>query len=199
MLLCGTLTWCQESRKAVSVAEKLNAYMERYPESQLRDVYKTCFQDYFGPGHIIRNEQACIDYLKEEISSTKVFGGPAYEPCGVEGNYYRVNISLVANDVIPMELYVRALVKSATVQKTITVADWRAKWKEFDSIIRTELETLPNNYEEDALFIYEILAQERVAVHHSSRYNQAYNFHYRIIRMDIFEKDILPILKRYGY
>ena len=38
-------------------------------------------------------------------------------------------------------------------------------------------------------------AQNKQAMHHSRAYNAAYHPHYRIVRRDIFEEEILPKLE----
>ena len=75
------------------VADVMGAYMRRFPEAQLRDVYKSCFQDVYGPGHIIKDSAQCAQYVEQELqySDTGDHRFPDYEYTGVEGNYVRVN------------------------------------------------------------------------------------------------------------
>ena len=43
----------QELPLAEDLQPMVQVYMDRFPESDLRDLYKYCFQDFFGPEHLI--------------------------------------------------------------------------------------------------------------------------------------------------
>jgi hypothetical protein len=49
-------------------------------------------------------------------------------------------------------------------------------------------------YEQDKQLIDSVLNRDRYALSHSPEYREAYNPHYRIVRRDIFEQEILPRL-----
>ena len=53
-------------------------------------------------------------------------------------------------------------------------------------------------FEEDSSYIHSLLEEGKYAVHHSKIYNDEYHPHYRIIEKEIFEKEILPIIKETG-
>ena len=53
------------------------------------------------------------------------------------------------------------------------------------------------NYQEDKRFIEDILAQGHYAISHSPEYREAYKPHYRIVRREIFEQEILPRLQKH--
>ena len=48
--------------------------------------------------------------------------------------------------------------------------------------------------EADRAIVRKALDSGDFAVHHSARYNKAYSRHYRIIRADIVDKMILPLI-----
>jgi hypothetical protein len=48
--------------------------------------------------------------------------------------------------------------------------------------------------QEDKAFIEGVLAQGRYAISHSPQYREAYAPHYRIIKRDIFEKELTPLI-----
>ena len=50
------------------IIRSVERQLERYPHSTLRDLYKNYFQDRFGPGHIIADEQAADRYLRYETT-----------------------------------------------------------------------------------------------------------------------------------
>ena len=178
-----------------TIREALEREMAAYPKSQLADVYKNFFQDNFGPGHILNDTVAAGRYLRRELAETDVFEGPLYEPTGHRGNFLRVNISLIKDGKVDYDTYFSAFVRS--VQGIVPPAPgvWRKEWAEIDSEIKSMGLTFPGE-EADRKTITERLASDDFAVHHSQLFNDNYNFHYRIISRDIFEKEILPKLKK---
>ena len=65
-------------------------------------------------------------------------------------------------------------------------------WREIDSIIREKGLTFPDE-EKDRESLDKQFAEGNYIVHHSKRYNDAVNFHYRIISREKFETEILPL------
>ena len=172
----------------------LQGYLIQYPQAQLCDVYKSCFQDYFGPGHLLSDIFKTMSYLDKELKETKIFGGPLYELTLGEGNYYRVNILLVANETIPYKLFIDAFVRSANMAKSVSVKEWTSRWNKIESNLFKIMEQDDLNMN-DSKKIHEMLNEGHYMFHHSPRFNATYNFHYRIIHKDIFEKEILPLIK----
>ena len=48
----------------------LIAHAKRYPLMQPTDAVKLIYQNEFGGGHLIRDEQACLNYLRRELGSS---------------------------------------------------------------------------------------------------------------------------------
>ena len=46
----------------------LIAHARRYPLMQPRDAVKLIYQNEFGGGHLIRDEEACLNYLRREYA-----------------------------------------------------------------------------------------------------------------------------------
>lgn len=174
------------------------AYKTAYPQSELQDFYKLCFQDVFGPGHIIADTQSARNYLMSELASTKVFGGPLYEPCGISGRFVRVNISLVADSVLPAELLLEAFVESAVATPLWVVTQWPESWGRILASLPSSLRDEPAS--QDFLkALDEVLAKGDFAFHHSRRFNAAYNFHYRIVDRTIFEQRLFPLIEKHYF
>jgi len=72
--------------------------------------------------------------------------------------------------------------------------DWKGQWERIEKVLR-QVNPQPKNFDEDAAFIRYIMDQGQYAVHHSRHFNEVYDPHYRIIRRDLFEREILPLLK----
>lgn len=61
----------------------LITHAKRYPLMQPRDVVKLIYQNEFGGGHLIRDEQACLAFLRREYDSiAKDPNMPLYEEIG---------------------------------------------------------------------------------------------------------------------
>lgn len=177
-------------------AEMLGDYMRRYPEAQLQDVYKACFQDVYGPGHIISDSVSCAQYILSEMErmnpDSRAY--PEYEYIGVENNFVRVNIRVIQEGKIPLGRFVQLLMQSAKLPSKLPLYDWRGQWQRIEKVLR-QVSPQPLNFDEDSALIQSVMDQGHYAVHHSRHFNEVYDPHYRIIRRDLFEKEILPLLK----
>ena len=92
-------------------------------------MYKSFFQDRFGPGHLISDRQSALDYILSELASADTLMGPATEPCGWLGNYVRVNLSVVADGQMTAEELTDALVASAKEVTTEDIERWKTEWQ----------------------------------------------------------------------
>ena len=115
--------------------------------------------------------------------------GPVMEPCGWEGNYVRVNLSVIADGLMTADELTDALVASAKEVTEEDIERWKAEWKEIAAIIAKNYPDL-SGLDDDRARIEEMLASGQYACHHSAAYNAAYHPHYRIIA-----KDIIPALR----
>ena len=177
-----------------SIRTALNYQRITYPASEYRDVYKNFMQDFFGPGHILTDTVASGKYLRRELAETKVFDGPDYEPTGYKGNFYRVNLKLIADGTIPYNVFFDTFVKSIMDIVPPEGVEWLATWNVIDEEIKN-IGWNFNNENEDRSALAEQFAKGNFIAHHSKAYNDSVNFHYRIISRDNFEKIILPYIK----
>ena len=170
--------------------------MQTYPKSRLLDIYKSCFQDYMGAEHLVSDKQRVKAYLDEELQTTSLDDlMPWYfEPCGVNGQYVRVSIRTIKENLITEDMLFDAFIRSANSEKRPSVESWRDRWHEIiDTIDQMEL-NLPN-YQHDRAFIDSILSVGKYAISHSPEYREAYRPHYRIVEKGIFENEIKPLIK----
>ena len=116
-----------------------------------------------------------------------------YSPVGDEGNYVRVDLSVVLNGLVSEEVYLNAFVRSANEGKRATPEQWVAKWKLIEDVIRQYFPEIPDA-EKDLEMIDAYVAKGDLIMHHSDAFGNAYNPHYRIIARDIFEKEIKPLI-----
>ena len=181
--------------RADSIRLALEYQLEHYPASHYRDVYKNFMQDYFGPGHILNDTVSAAKYLRYELENSEKFDGPDFEPTGFEGNFYRVNLRLIKDGIIPYDNFFDSFVRSVQGIIPPDGDTWMKIWNEIDSEIQTMGLTFDNEAQ-DRSDLAEQFRQGNYIVHHSQAFNEANNFHYRIISRDIFNRDIRPFIKR---
>lgn len=177
------------------IRQSVEHQLELYPESTLRDLYKNFFQDRFGPGHIIADNSAADRYLRYELNTAEGFEGLDYEPTGYEGRFYRVNLGVIADGRVPYDKYFDAFVRSVNGITPISIEEWSKEWHEIDSVIMTMGLNL-ENMAHDRTEIKALIDGGDYVMHHSQRFNDHYQPHYRIIERTIFENEILPLLSK---
>ncbi len=202
-LLCATVS-CSHNNGAQpvdspSVADSISATLDyqlsNYPVSQYRDVYKNFMQDFFGPGHILNDTAASGRYLRHELSGEGPFDGPLYEKTGYKGNFYRVNLSLLRDSVVPYDVFFRAFVESVQGITPPSGEEWMKTWSEIDSVIMgKKLAFIDEDIDRAALA--EQFGRGDYIAHHSKRFNDSVHFHYRIISRENFETVILPYIDK---
>lgn len=168
-------------------------YFEKYPEATLQDIYKGSFQDIFGPAHILTDRQAVIRYIEGELKASTSFEEADYQPCGWQGNFYQVNLKVIADGRVPMDVFVDAFMASANGIDTTLTPAFVKDWQELQQAVRTVRPQL-EGYREDSTLLAHLLKEGKYVVHHSRKFNEHYHPHYRIIRRDLFEEKILPRL-----
>ena len=158
----------------------LIAHAKRYPLMQPTDAVKLIYQNEFGGGHLIRDEEACLNYLRREYATLeKDPTALLYEDIG--NGIVRVNLAAVREE--DLEQLGQDFIASAAKHKGT-----------LDSFLNKleVLQTLTTEgvfaFDLDALNAYlsEYKAVGYPAVSHSEQYRQAYTPAYRIIRKAYF-------------
>ena len=158
----------------------LIAHAKLYPLMQPTDAVKLIYQNEFGGGHLIRDEQACLNYLRREYTSVaKDPTVPLYEDIG--NGIIRVNLAAVKPE--DLEQLGRAFIDSAAKHKG-TMDRFLNKLE----VLRKLANEGVFNFDTNALNAYlsEYEAAGYPAVSHSPEYRQAYKPAYRIIRKAYF-------------
>lgn len=193
LYFCLLASSCHQKEQAQTLQGAIERQMDTYPEARLQDIYKSFYQDHFGPGHLIKDTAMVRHYLFSELAENDVSYPIYYESTGREGRFVRVFLSAVADSLVSVEELLDAFVRSANEFKE-PQTDWVTEWAEIVRTIR-ENEIYVEGFEEDEPALTEA-AKNHQAMHHSRAYNAAYHPHYRIVRRDIFEKEILPKLEK---
>ncbi len=181
-----------QSIDTLAVRSAIERQLASYPESTLQDIYKSFYQEHFGPGHIISDTASARRYLMRELSEMGKTQSPYFEPTGSQGDYIRVCLSAIADSLITAEQLLDAFVRSANSRQEPTVS-WMEKWEAIVSIIQANKIEL-EGFETDLPLLTEA-ARNSQAVHHSRLYNEAYHPHYRIVERGIFERELRQALK----
>ena len=158
----------------------LREHTKRYPLMQPCDAVKLIYQNEFGGGHLIRDEQACLNYLRREYADLeKDPTVPLYEDIG--NGIIRVNLAAVKPE--DLEQLGRAFIDSAAKHKG-TMDRFLNKLE----VLRKLANEGVFNFDTNALNAYlsEYEAAGYPAVSHSPEYRQAYKPAYRIIRKAYF-------------
>ena len=181
-----------QSIDTIAMRSAIERQLTTYPESTLQDIYKSFYQEHFGPGHIISDTASARRYLMRELSEMSETESPYFEPTGSQGDYVRIYLSAISDSLITTEQLLDAFIRSANLWQEPTVR-WMEKWEAIVSIIQANKIEL-EGFETDHPLLTEA-ARNSQAVHHSRRYNETYHPHYRIVERSIFELELKPSLK----
>ena len=154
----------------------LIAHARRYPLMQPRDAVKLIYQNEFGGGHLIRDEEACLNYLRREYATLeKDPTAPLYEDIG--NGIIRVNLAALREE--DLEQLGKAFINSAAKHKG-TLDSFLNKLEVLQILTSEGVFA----FDLDALNAYlsEYKAAGYLAVSHSPEYRQAYKPAYRIIQ-----------------
>ena len=153
----------------------LITHARRYPLMQPTDAVKLIYQNEFGGGHLIRDEEACLNYLRREYADLeKDQTAPLCEDIG--NGIVRVNLTALKEE--DLEQLGKAFVDSAAKHKG-TLDSFLNKLE----VLRTLTAEGVFAFDLDALnsYLSEYEAAGYPAVSHSEQYRQAYKPAYRIL------------------
>lgn len=170
---------------AATKEEMLDYLVNNYPKAGITDIYKSFYQDNFGPGHLLGDSIAAKKYFMAELSDTCEWGGPVYEITGEGKNFVRLNMDLVRKGIIPSDAYFSAFQNSLGRVGNPKDEFWISEWMEIDSIICAKGYKFENEIKDRSL-IREKIETREFPIHHSENFNKNYNFHYRIISLPEF-------------
>ncbi len=191
MLMIVTAGSCQTENERIR--EAVRHQVGLYPGLSLIDLYKAFFQAEFGAGHMLSDTAAAGRYLDYELTlpdESEVL----YEPIGADAPYYRVHLVCVQKAFLTRNQLFDAFVSGVCEVSDEQIERWCSSWVGIVSVI-DEMNLDLENYSTDKERIDSLLNEGQYAVHHSRSFNEKYNPHYRIVRGDIFTKELLPYLK----
>lgn len=192
-LISGACFAQAQALDTASVRDAIVRLSATYPKATLQDVYKSFFQEHFGPSHLIPDTATARYYLTHELAEYDQKTTLYYEPTGAEGRYVRVYLSAIADSLITTEQLLDAFIRSSVPTEQPAI-DWQTKWAFIVEVV-TRSGIRFDNFEQDAKLLREasLKGQE---MRHSRVYNAAYHPHYRIVRRDIFDNEIRPLIEK---
>ena len=199
------MNWPKVDRQALEAF--VREMCDKYPQAALQDIYKSNFQDYFGPSHIMAAREQVIAYINRELqmlmkergeAAGKESGAAArnwYDPCGWRHNYYQVSLDVVADGIMSADEFADAFMAGGGKVPEVT-QEWLDEWNEIKKAAKRAVPGM-KGFSKDAAKISSLIKDGKYVVHHSEVYNKTYKPHYRIIRKDIFEVVVLPKIIEY--
>ena len=166
-----------------SLHQAISEHLSLYPESTLQDLYKSFFQDEYGPGHLLIDTAGARNYFESELSEMTGRGNHRIEPCGTGRKFYRVPLDLIKDSIVSKEVFFQAFAESGKSFKIPDIEEWKSKW----ALILSEIEAMNlelDNFMSDKESISEMLERGEFVAHHSQSFLQCYDPHYRIMSKD---------------
>lgn len=154
---------------------------EQYPMATLQDVYKTCYQDYFGAEHLMNDTAAARQYLQRELDecrNTDMNFMPKSEPTGFRHRFTRINLACVVAGELTEEQLLKMFIDAAGKDNAFGDG-WAKEWAKIESIAVKVCPTWSDPKLQSEL---QEAARNKQAVTHSEAFRKTYNPHYRIVR-----------------
>lgn len=153
----------------------LRDHAKRYPLMQIADAVKLIYQNEFGGGHLIRDEEACLCYLRREYAAIEK--DPAAERYEEIGNGI-VRVNLAALEPEDLEKLGRDFITSAQQHKGT-----QERFLEKLEILRalTKEGVFSFRIEDLDAYLAVYASAGYPAVSHSDAYRKAYHPAYRVI------------------
>ena len=191
LLLAAMVTLCmvmsaQDNRPVfpvVAVREMCEDIQARYPAATLQDIYKTCYQDFFGAEHLMNDTAAARNYLHYELgqcAGSDMSAMPLREPTGFRHRFVRINLLNIAEGKLTEEELLRLFIDAAGKDNRYS-DNWADEWQ---LIERIALQVNPAWRNDELQQALRQAAEQKAAVRHSEQFRNTYNPHYRIIKND---------------
>ena len=153
----------------------LREHAKRYPLMQPTDAVNLIYQNEFGGGHLICDEEACLNYLHREYANLeKDPTAPLYENIG--NGIVRVNLAAVKPE--DLEQLGKDFIRSAA-EHTGTMDSFLRKLDVLRKLTVEGIFSFDSQELENFLFKYR--SQSYPMVSHSEAYREEYRPAYRII------------------
>jgi len=165
--------------------KNIRKFFERYPKATLQDIFKMEYQSILGTGHLIKNEESVLKFLKEEcdnlIYRDELLNEPLTEEIG--NGMIRVNLRPYVHKKYSLEELAKMFYKTKDYSKH-QKTDLLFELEENKENIKCQCKT----YKEE---VYQELVQRLIdtdfsSFSHSLIYRSHYLPSYRIVAKELF-------------
>lgn len=154
----------------------LNTF-EKYPLSEVRDLYKALYQSVCGCEHLIADESAAADYIAREAEEAVSSGNEIELLNG--GKYCRVYLGNVRDGLSPVTF---AKLFAMSAEKCTSICDLEKSLCMLGKMAKNG--TLPLKYGEIEAFVSLMKEKGYPPCHHSDTYRAAYSPAYRLMKSE---------------
>lgn len=158
--------------------------IDRYPKIRLIDIYKSFYQDEFGPGHMLIDKDIARRYFEDELGIMKNRRRYDIERCGTGNNFYRADMDIVAGGIIGADDYFNNFVEGSKYFKMPEIGEWQYSWHTILKIIE-DLVKEREGFAGDKMTIECLLKNGEATINHSDVFIKEYDPHYRIMSVKI--------------
>ena len=195
-----TMPTSASAENSSPVIDRVREMLDRYPESEVRDVYKLLFQAYHGAEHALVDESAVRRFLEIEWRGIGAIepdeSHPLFEPVfipDVTPPLFRLHLGPAKASGMSVEIILDEFVKAGSEFPVCYPVDGRElsdafqeAWAEVGRAISEGNISL--GLEDYSQFSAEMEAAGWPPVHHSEAYCEAYNPHYRLVEGTEFRR-----------
>ncbi len=160
----------------MNIEHYLDAHLASHPEAEAQDVMKFCHQAFFGPGHMLEDENWARIMFFEEYGISRSGGRVLYE--NLSDRFCRVDLSAWKEMGFDGELLFSIFSASCTVGAAGMEYPFMQLLSGCSQTIRTKH---PHLYHPWMDYLDSYLGQGVRPVRHSIRYRNAYTPAYRVV------------------
>ena len=163
--------------RSACLMSTLQAHARQYPLMRPCDAVKLIFQNEFGGGHMIRDAESSLRFLREEcMELARRAAKPLCENIG--NGYSRLNLAAIDTEQISLERVNEIFVASSR-ERSGSVEDFVAKLDILREVAREGVFSF--SMEELEKYFNEYRERGYPVVSHSATYREAYHPAYRVI------------------
>lgn len=176
------------SDRRKQTAKQLTEHFQRYPEMQIKDMFKFLHQSAFGCEHLLTEEMAAIEYIRKEAEACNEHRGELTE--SLDGSFCRVHLDWIKRGLSAETLGKLFLLSAKPIEDGKELLEVKLA-------VLTELvkeRRLPYQEEEIRKEIEKWRNDGYPACHHSDKFRDTYFPAYRVIKKEY--ATFLPVFFR---
>jgi hypothetical protein len=162
-----------------SFREILLSHISRYPLSEIVDMYKLVHQAALGSEHALKSVEIARARLERELDElSEDPHEPLIDRISPNGRIVRVHLRPYSQSGCPSEILLQAFIRTAKEYKG-SVELLKACWSVVEYLATNEV--IPTRVHDLRIFFEGMEENGFPAVHHSSKYVEAYKPSYRVV------------------